>query len=243
MKPADNSPAPRCIALTGGASGIGRAAAVLLASADYRIALLDIDAEGMRQTAKLCPNGAEVLAFSCDVTDEHGLADVSEQIATTLGPPDILINCAGIARYAPFASLAADEWRRQFDVNVMGSVLPIRAFLPGMLKRGRGLIINVGSRRGLDPTKGTAAYSASKAGLRALGQSLTEEYGARGISVSYLAPGGTMTALDTPKLDSFMEAETVGRAIRFMCDVFPAGWVRQLELLSFGGTGGASTSV
>lgn len=219
----------RFVMITGAGSGIGRASALALAAKGYSLGLLDIDMGGLERTAEMCAD-TTLYMRQCDVTDEVQVHE-SFKALTRDNDCHILVNSAGIARYGSFDALSTGDWRRQFEVNVLGTVNPIRAALPSMLACGRGLIVNVGSRRGLEPKHTTSAYSASKAAIHALTRSLNEEFGSRGISVSYLAPGGTNTGLDSPKDPRFMEAATVGEAVAYMCDAYPAGWVRQLEVL------------
>ncbi|MGE3145208.1 MAG: SDR family oxidoreductase, partial [Pseudorhodoplanes sp.] len=96
--------------ITGAASGIGRATAERMAKRGFRLALLDRSADGLKQTAAICGQ-ADTAAFVCDVTDESAVALAVGQIRKRFGEIDILVNCAGIARYAPFAELTTGDWR------------------------------------------------------------------------------------------------------------------------------------
>ena len=224
----------RTILITGAASGIGRAAALALAAKGHRLGLIDISASGLEETAIECAQAAALVTCCCDVSDENAINDAIAHALNALGRPDILVASAGIARYGPFAELTTIDWQSQFAVNVMGTIHPIRAVLPQMVAAGQGLVIAVGSRRGLEPKSTTSAYSASKGALHAAMRALQAEYGPKGVDFSYLAPGGTQTGLASPKDERFMSAETVGTAIAFMCESYPAGWVRQLEILPRG---------
>ena len=121
-----------------------------------------------------------------------------------------------------------------FETNVMGSVLIARAVLPDMRTRGRGTIVLVGSRRGLEPKSGTTAYSASKAAVLALARALADEVGIAGVKVCYVAPGGTKTGLATPKDPRFLEPAAVAEAIAFVCESGADTWVRDLTVLPLG---------
>lgn len=219
--------------ISGAASGIGRAAATSLANRGYRLALVDISEGGLRSVSAEI-GGGECAIFVCDVTDEAGVTSACEAAISRFGAVDCLVACAGIGRYSGFLDLEPELWRRMFEVNVMGPVCFIRALLPHMVRRGEGAIILIGSRRGLEPSRGTAAYSASKAALHAVARSLADEYAGTGLAVTYVAPGGTRTNLDTPKDERFMEPETVGEAIAFVCDQRGRGWVRDLMILPAG---------
>ena len=219
--------------ITGAASGIGRATAEMMAKRGFRLALVDRSADGLKQTATVCDQD-DAVVFVCDVTDEAAVALAVEQIHAQFGAVDILVNCAGIARYAPFAELTTDDWRRMFEVNVMGTLFCSRAVLPEMIARGRGTIINVGSHRGIEPKVGTAAYSASKAAVLGMTRALAAEVGPLGIKVTYLAPGGTNTGLGTPPDSRFMQPSAIAEAIVFICESEKNAWVRDLVVLPLG---------
>src|SRR4029077_19927627 len=138
------------IVLTGAASGIGRAAAQALAVKAHALALVDVHPEMLKQVVGECQkSSARTRAFACDVTDQAAVTRTWQQIRSEFGGVATLINCAGIARFAPFLEIEPAEWLRMFEVNVMGAVLFTRAVLPDMLVAGEGLIINVSSRMAL----------------------------------------------------------------------------------------------
>ena len=221
------------VAITGAASGIGRATAEAMATRGFHLALVDVSAEALEKATKAC--GKEKSAgFVCDVTDETAVTITWKHIRERLGFVDVLVNCAGIARYAPFEELAPAEWRRMFEVNVMGPVLFTRAALPEMVAKRRGTIINVGSHRGIEPKIGTSAYSASKAALLGMTRAVAAEVGSQGVKVSYLAPGGTNTGLGTPPDSRFMRPSAIAQAILFICEAEDNAWVRDLVVLPLG---------
>ena len=224
----------RAVCITGAGGGIGRAGAMALARRGYRLGLFDRDAEMLEQTRGLCERLTEVATVQGDVSIRSDVVEGIGALAMAIGPFTDLVASAGIARYGPFETLDAADWSAPFVVNVVGVVNAISAVLPSMLATDAGLIVAVGSRRGLEPKATTSAYSASKAGVHALIRSLQLEHASSRVSFSYLAPGGTQTGLGSPKDPRFMNPETVGDAIAFMCDAYPAGWVRQLEILPVG---------
>jgi short-subunit dehydrogenase len=223
------------VILTGAASGIGRAAAEALARKLRTLALVDVNEKGLREVAEECrKHSPGTSGFVCDVADEVAVTRTYDQIRKRFSPPQALVNCAGIGRFAPFLEIAASEWLDMFHVNVMGTVNFTRAVLPDMLGAGEGTIVNVGSRMGIDPQPTTTAYAASKAGILGFSKALAAEVGSRGVKISYLAPGGTKTNIATPKHERYLEAASVAEAIEYILENKNSAWVRQLELLPLG---------
>jgi 3-oxoacyl-[acyl-carrier protein] reductase len=223
------------IILTGAASGIGRAAAEALAKKARPLALVDVNSEQLSSVVTLCRKTSPLIAgFACDVSDEAIVIKTYKEIREHLGPPQVLINCAGIGRFAPFLEIEPAEWLRMFHVNVMGTVLFTRAVLPDMIAGGYGTIINVGSRMAIDAHATTTAYAASKAGVLAFSRALAAEVSAKGVKVTFLAPGGTKTNLATPKHDGYLEPSTVADAIVYIAENGGNAWVRELVVLPLG---------
>ena len=201
------------VILTGAASGIGRATAQALAAKPHALALVDINAELLNQVVGICQRtSAQTRGFTCDVTDQAAVTRSWQQSAA------ILINCAGIGRFAPFLEIEPTEWLRMFNVNVMGAVLFTRAVLPDMLATGKGLIINVSSRMALDPHSRTTAYAASKAAIYAFSKALAMEVKVQGVKVTLLAPGGTKTNIGTPKHEDYLEPSAIADAIVYITE-------------------------
>ena len=140
---------PRAAIVTGGASGLGAATANRLRAEGLIVTTLDLA-------------GADV---SVDVTDEEALRQVAEQV----GPVDVLVNSAGVVGpNKPLLETTSDEWRRVLDVNVLGTVNTMKAFVPGMRERGWGRVVNFASMAGKDGNPNLSIYSASKAAVIAL---------------------------------------------------------------------------
>jgi short-subunit dehydrogenase len=223
------------IILTGAASGIGRAAAEALAQKSRRLALVDLNAEPLDQVAASCrAHSPQTAGFVCDVTDGASVERTFRQIEERFGPADVLVNSAGIGYFGPFLETPTEEWRRIYKVNVMGTVHWIRAVLPAMIAARRGLIVNVGSRMGVDPCAGMTAYAASKAAVLGLTKALVAEVSGHGVKVTYLAPGGTKTNIATPKYDGYMEPASIADAIVYVVENEGNAWVRSLEVLPLG---------
>jgi short-subunit dehydrogenase len=229
-------PAEGPVILTGAASGIGRAAAEQLAGKSRVLALVDVHSESLHQVVAACQKrSARTQGFCCDVADQLAVERIYEKIRDELGAPGILINCAGIGRFAPFLEIEPAEWERMFRINVMGTVFFTRAALPAMLAAGEGLIINVGSRMAIDPHPNTTAYAASKAAILAFSKALAMEVKDRGIKVTLLAPGGAKTNIATPKHEGYLEADAIADAIVYITEnTAKNAWVRDLTILPLG---------
>jgi 3-oxoacyl-[acyl-carrier protein] reductase len=166
--------------VTGGASGLGAATAARLRAEGLAVTTLDVSDQ------------ADVVA---DVTDEAALRLVAGQI----GPVDVLINSAGIVgANKPLLETTAEEWRRVFDVNVLGTVNTMRIFVPGMRERGWGRVVNFASMAGKDGNPNLSIYSASKAAVIGLTKSAGKELAMTGVLVNAIAPA----VIATPMNDS-----------------------------------------
>src|SRR5438046_1860036 len=146
----------RVVAITGGARGIGLATARALRAAGARVAIGDIDRDGAITAADGL--GPGVLAAGLDVTDRESFADFLALVERELGPLDVLVNNAGIMPIGPMVDESDDVARRVFEVNVLGCLTGMKLALPGMLRRGRGHIVNVASAAGKSPVPGGASY-------------------------------------------------------------------------------------
>ncbi|NUT98028.1 MAG: SDR family oxidoreductase [Saccharothrix sp.] len=167
----------RTALVTGGGSGLGAATAARLRADGVEVTTLDLA-------------GADVHA---DVTDEAALRRVAER----LGPVDVLVNSAGVVGpNKPLVDTDNDEWRRVLDVNVLGTVNTMRAFVPGMRERGWGRVVNFASMAGKDGNPNLSAYSASKAAVIALTKSAGKELATTGVLVNVIAPAVIATPMN-----------------------------------------------
>ena len=168
----------RTALVTGGASGLGAAAAVRLRADGLTVTTLDL------------AGGADVTA---DVTDQKAL----RQIAAEIGPVDVLVNSAGlVGANKPLVDTTDDEWHRVLDVNVLGTVHTMRVFVPGMCERGWGRVVNLASMSGKDGNPNMAIYSASKAAVIALTKSAGKELATTGVLVNAIAPAVIATPMN-----------------------------------------------
>jgi len=190
--------------VTGAASGMGRATAVLLARMGASVALVDRSEEALAETATSCvgvtPHGpASVRTWVLDVTDRAEVAATVADIAEAFGGIDVLANCAGVSVGLPLdAPTFEDAWDLTLAVDLTGYALVARACLPHLLARGRGRIVNVASTEGLGATPGLSPYTAAKHGVIGLTRSLAVELGRKGITVNCVCPGPIHTGMTSP---------------------------------------------
>jgi 3-dehydrosphinganine reductase len=200
----------KSVLITGGSSGIGFSLANALVAMDAKVILLARDYENLKiaKTAILekYPK-AKVKIVPVDVTDEKTLALLYSKYTRNHEIPDILINCAGVARPGYAQELPAHVFRWTMDIDYFGTVNMVRLLLPGMLKRGTGHIINVSSIAGVIGTFGYTAYCGAKFAVKGFSDALRSEVKPKGIRVSVLYPPDT----DTPQLaweDQYKPKET-----------------------------------
>ena len=184
--------------ITGGASGIGRGTALALARRGANIVLADINARRLAQVAEEIRSlGRRVLPVECDVSREGELAHVADRAEAELGQPvGVVMNNAGVVLRGALEQISAADWKWCFGINVFGVIHGIDAFLPGMIARRHGYIINTGSVAGLVALSGEGApYIASKFAVVGLTEALALYCRPFGIGVSLLCPGGVRTNL------------------------------------------------
>jgi NAD(P)-dependent dehydrogenase (short-subunit alcohol dehydrogenase family) len=179
------------VLITGASRGIGRAIAVRFAAQGARVALLARDEAGLGETlAATREAGGEGGTFTADVTDGGAIAAAQQEVERTLGPVDVLVNNAGLGGPAgEMWELDPEEWWRTVEVNLRGTFICTRAILPGMVRRGRGRIVNVVSNAGAHRWPYFTAYAVSKAAAIKLTESLASETRAHGVAVFAAHPG------------------------------------------------------
>lgn len=189
--------------ITGAGKGIGRALALALAREGVKVSLLartaaDLDAVA----AEVKAAGGKAFTVTADVADIHSVNDAVAKVLAE-GPVDILVNNAGIASFGGFLALEPARWEEIVKVNLFGAYYVTRAVLPSMLDRKTGDIVNISSTAGQRGAAATSAYSASKAALIAMSESLMQEVRKHNIRVTSLTPSTIATdmALDLKLTD------------------------------------------
>jgi 3-oxoacyl-[acyl-carrier protein] reductase len=184
----------RVAVVTGGASGIGRAVAEVLASAGARVVLGDLDAAGAEEAAAAIRGaGGEALAQKADVSQRFEVETLVERAIGEWGGLDVMCNVAGVPADGPLAELREDEFDRVVGINVKGTLFGCQAAAAVMASRGGGSIINVASAAIDLAIPNYGLYGLTKAAVAQLTQTLAVEVGPQGIRVNVLAPGATLT--------------------------------------------------
>ncbi|OBE99132.1 short chain dehydrogenase [Mycolicibacterium elephantis] len=187
----------RCF-LTGAASGIGRATALRLAADGAELYLTDRDGEGLEKTvADAKALGGTVAEHrALDISDYDAVAAFAADIHADHPAMDVVMNIAGVSAWGTVSTLTHQHWKSMIDINLMGPIHVIEAFLPPMVAAGRGgHLVNVSSAAGLVALPWHAAYSASKYGLRGLSEVLRFDLARHRIGVSVVVPGAVKTPL------------------------------------------------
>lgn len=233
-----SSPAPiRRVLITGASRGIGREAARLLAERGDRVGLV------ARETPRLREAATEIGGhpFPADLSERASIDGLVQRVTREWGgPPDVIVNSAGAFSLGSFSETDPADLERQLSINLVAPFLLIRGFLPAMLARGSGSVIQIGSIAGRVALPGNAAYSASKYGLRGMHEVLAAELQGSGVRATLIEPAATDTALwDTidleqggtlPSRAEMMRPEAVARAILYVLEQPPEVEVSLLAL-------------
>jgi NAD(P)-dependent dehydrogenase (short-subunit alcohol dehydrogenase family) len=180
--------------VTGAGGAIGSAIAARLGRDGYSVACVDSEVERARATAA----GLErAQAFRCDVRKPAQVDRLREQVERRLGVPDVLVNVAGVFFTHRIPELEEADWDLLIDVNLKGTFLTCKSFLPAMIAGGRGSIVNIASTAGIEGGRDRAAYCASKGGVVLFTKSLSLDHGPDGVRINCVCPG----LIDTPMAD------------------------------------------
>ena len=181
--------------VTGGARGIGRGIATVLAAKGAAVAVWDLNTEGAEETAAMIvKEGGTAIAVGGDAADAAAVAASAARTRTDLGPVTILVNNAGTTAYEPFTSISEASWDRMIAINLKGPFLVTQELVPDMLAAGWGRIVNISSSSAQTGAPSMAHYASSKGGVIGLTRALAVEYIAQGITVNHVPPG----FIDTP---------------------------------------------
>jgi NAD(P)-dependent dehydrogenase (short-subunit alcohol dehydrogenase family) len=178
---------PRVAVVTGAAGGIGNAVCRRLAADGFAVGCLDLAEDEVTRVAAGLPGAA--LGVGVDVRDAGSVQAAAARIRSELGSPWLLVNAAAVFSIQLLTELAEAEWERILDTNLKGPFLTCREFLPDMIARRDGCIVNVASTAGVRGGRERAAYCASKGGLVLLTRSLAKDHGPDGVRVNCVCPG------------------------------------------------------
>ena len=203
--------------VTGGASGLGRGIALALAREGARVAVVDLNEAGARDTVEaIAKDGGQAAAWRADISDKARIDQVVAEIISRWGTVDILVNNAGLDRVGPFVSSSEAEWDLILRVNLKGPIVCTRAVLDEMTRKSYGKIVNIASDAGRVGSTGEAVYSAAKGGIIAFTKTIARETARLRLNVNCVCPGPSDTPLfqevaaGNPKL-----AESLKRVIPF----------------------------
>jgi short-subunit dehydrogenase len=189
----------KVIVITGAASGIGRALALRAAGKGARLALSDVDEEGLAETVDLVKNAGvrEVRSDRVDVADRAAMAAYATEVATHFGRVNVVVNNAGVALAGHFREIEYDDFDWIVGINFWGVVHGTKEFLPHLIASGEGHVVNLSSLFGLVSIPGQSAYNATKYAVRGFSEALREELLIEGrpVGVTVVHPGGIRTAI------------------------------------------------
>jgi 2-hydroxycyclohexanecarboxyl-CoA dehydrogenase len=188
--------AERVALVTGGARGIGRSITLALAADGCAVAVADLLEDEAGGTAtEVEATGARAVAVRMDVTDPDSVASAVADTERALGPIEILVNNAGWDELRPFLETDERFWRRVVEINFLGPVRVTRSVLPGMVERGWGRLVNIGSDAGRVGSSLESVYSGTKGGIVAFTKTIAREVARSGVTANAVCPGPTRTPM------------------------------------------------
>jgi 3-oxoacyl-[acyl-carrier protein] reductase len=223
--------------VTGASRGLGRAVALALGAAGWRVGICSRSGDGVSRTlAALREGGVRAAGRPADVANEADVNSLVALVERELGPIDTLVNNAGVLCAKPFQEITPDEWDESFATNVRGLYLVTRAVLPGMRTRRRGTIVNVASLSARGGWVGGTAYTASKHAVLGFSRSLMLEVRDEGVRVITVCPGSIDTEM-IQRQDAFesdpariLKAEDVAQTILHAIQLPPRALVSELDI-------------
>ena len=229
----------RVAVITGGAQGIGRRTADVLAERGFKIAIIDLHKPA--STVRAIETRTEVMGYAGDITNEQNVLEFARRVYSRFGHADVLVNNAGISLICPAEETSFADYCKVMAVNLVAPFLLARTFGKKMLEQRSGSIVNVASVAGLMAVADRAAYNASKHGLVGLTRTLAAEWGGRGVRVNAVCPGWVKTEMDVADqaggsysdaditgrvpMGRFASPDDVARAIAFLADERESGFI------------------
>ena len=206
--------------ITGAGRGIGKATAIALAKEGVNLGIMATTESNLKDVASVVEGlGVKVAYSAVDVSSLEQVQQAIEKITNQIGKADILINCAGVSKFATLLDMDPEEWKKIIDVNLMGTYYVTRTVLPQLIEKNAGDVINISSTNGLGGAATSSAYSASKFGVIGLTESVAQEVRRNNIRVSALTPSTVATdmAIDLnliPENDEkYMQPEDIAELI------------------------------
>lgn len=192
----------RVALVTGGAQGIGAGIATTLGAKDFRVAIADLNVDAARATAEaIIAEGGTAIGVEADVTNTASVQSAIKQIGEELGPIEVAVNNAGWDDFMKFVDSSEEFWDRILEINFKGALRVIHTVVPGMVERGWGRVINIGSDAGRVGSSLESVYSGAKGGIIAFTKTLAREVATKGVTANTVCPGPT----DTPALRKFAD--------------------------------------
>jgi 2-hydroxycyclohexanecarboxyl-CoA dehydrogenase len=192
----------RVALVTGGAQGIGKGIATSLGESGFKVAIADLNLEIAQQTAKeITAAGGTAIAVEVNVTDTASVKSAVAAVEAELGPVEVVVNNAGWDDFMKFVQTDEEFWDKILDINFKGMLRVTQAVVPGMIERGFGRVVNIGSDAGRVGSSLEAVYSGAKGGTIAFSKTLAREVATKGVTVNTVCPGPT----DTPALRKFAD--------------------------------------
>jgi NAD(P)-dependent dehydrogenase (short-subunit alcohol dehydrogenase family) len=202
----------KVVAVTGAASGIGRALAVELVQRGARVALSDVNAAGLAETAQLVGDSGKVSTHIVDVRERSAVERYALEVKAQHGGADVIINNAGVTARASIEDISYEDFEFVIDVNLWGVIYGTKAFLPLFRERGAGHIVNISSINAMVPFSKNGPYNISKYAVHGLNETLMQELRGGPIHVTSVHPGGIQTNIaNSARHMSSDEAKAFGR--------------------------------
>lgn len=239
--------------VTGAATGLGHAAALIFAQKGARVAIVDVNEGGAERTAQeIKESGHTAIAIHADIADESQVRGMVKATVEAFGRLDIAVNNAATGGHpAPLAEHTAEDWLRTIGINLSGTFYCLKYEIPAILAQGGGAIVNVASIAGVRGDYGMAAYTAAKHGVNGLTKVAAIEYASQGLRVNSLCPGGILTPmlegyfktyperrekanLSTP-IRRLSSPQEMARSLVWLCSE-DSSYINGHELIADGGT-------
>ncbi len=217
--------------VTGAGRGIGRAIAIELGKMGAQVVVSARSRTELEDTARLIGTRASVIP--ADVRRKEDLQRLFEQVTTTLGPVDILVNAAGLGIFGPVVDVRDEDFEILIETNLRGIFFTSRFVLPSMIERKRGHIINIASIAGKVGSANRAVYCASKFGVVGFSESLAEEVRQHGVRVSVICPGSTDTRFSPSETsgksrERMLRPEDIAHAVRMLVSQAPNSFISEI---------------